>query len=48
MLLPIFWNCSSRPERYRNLDVGFMTNAMLLDARWAKTLVDMQVDFSGL
>ncbi len=45
LLYPHLLDLLQQAKKISTLDVGFMTNAMLLDARWAKTLVDMQVDF---
>lgn len=45
LLYPHLLELLQRAKQVPHLSVGFMTNAMLLDAQWAKRLVDMQIDF---
>lgn len=45
LLYPHLVDLLQQAKQIPNLKVGFMTNAMLLDANWAKRLVDMQIDF---
>ncbi|MFO7801883.1 MAG: radical SAM protein [Desulfovermiculus sp.] len=45
LLYPHLLDLLHQAKQIPDLRVGFMTNAMLLDAQWAKRLVDMQIDF---